>query len=170
MPSETRAVLQHLGIYSQVLTDLPPVNLSWISQLNPHYTSNIEYLLFKIDAYFLHQYKHSIWGRERELQKQARQNKGLRVDIAQTYPILRELLPKQESVVKNGEIKINGRIFTNPDVLPLWEGEAVEVRTSLHTYNKAWVYNADGMLCEAHTILPPVIKPLLRPWWGKHKP
>ena len=164
-PSETTEFLQNLGITYQ-FTDLrPQVDFSWVKHLRRFYTSQAEILIYQIDAHFLHKYKHHVLKHEHVPEKQAKQTKVPQAELAQIYSELRKLLPKQHSIVTNGRINVNGRYYINNDILPLWEGESVDIRLSLDSYNQIWVYTKDGTLCDAQLRFPDGIKPKLRPWW-----
>ena len=165
-PDATQALEELQISYSFEPTASAPVDLSWIAMIESHYLSAESFMRFQIDAHLLHTHKRSVFQAEREQRKSAQRQRGLQVDMASLYAPLRRLLPRQIVVVENGQINLNGRSFTNEEILPFWEGETVGACLSLHNYNQIWVYTDLGLLCEAYLDLSYGLLSKPRSWWS----
>lgn len=152
IPTSLEQLGQAIGIDVSLLTKR--VTLATVIEENWRHTApeavQLRQLRLTFDAYLRRMHNYGPLRRSEERDRTFRGRLGYNRDPAWQFPALRLLLPEHDAQIdEHNEITYGGLHYTD-ELLALFPGASVMLRSSLQNAATVWVYLDGEVLCEAH--------------------
>lgn len=125
----------------------PSVSVEWDQSLRervlalPHFVALFDNYLTKVHGY-------GPLGVYEQKRREYAGLKGFNADPTDIFPLLRTLLPMQQSRIHKGYVELSCLHYEH-DLLPFWEEAVVNIRRSESNEASAWIYLGEDVLCKA---------------------
>lgn len=151
LSQETLQVLRRSGIAVRSLvysTALPAGLTDWGNGLTEK-TLDQQNAVRTFDFYLHQTFGYGPIRRQRNLTYKLSHLIGYSKDPAWQFPVLRQLLPENETVISvEGQVEYDGLHYEHP-LLKYWPGQKVTLRQSEYAEATAWIYLDGDILCQA---------------------